>query len=74
MKTPMQELIEKITLKTRGDITFLLPSISNSDIEELLEKEKQHIMNAFIEANIQEDIVHKNKEYAEYYYNDLYGE
>jgi hypothetical protein len=74
MKTPMQELIEKITLKTRGGITFLLPSISNSDIEELLEKEKQHIMNAFIEANIQEDIVHKNKEYAEYYYNDLYGE
>ena len=67
MKTPMQELIEKITLKTRGDNTFLLPSISNSDIEELLEKEKQHIMNAFIEANIQEDIVHKNKEYAEYY-------
>ena len=42
--------------------------------ELMLSKEKEVIINAYVEANIQEGIVHKNKEYAEYYYDDLYGE
>ena len=41
MKTPMQELIDKITLKTVGGYTYLLPIISRLELDLLLEKEKE---------------------------------
>lgn len=72
MKTPVQELIETFEKLNTGiepsiDVQFVILLVKS-----VLEKEKQAIMNAFIEANILADIIHRNEEYAEYYYNDLY--
>ena len=74
MKTPIQELIETFEEMNTGFEPTIDVDFAISLMRSALEKEKQAIINAFIEANIQEDILHKNKEYAEYYYNDLYGE
>jgi len=72
MKTPIQELIEtleevNIGIEPSIDVQFVI-----SLVKSMLEKEKQAIINAFIEANILADIIHKNEEYAEHYYSDLY--
>ena len=72
MKTPIQELIEtfeemNIGIEPSIDVQFAISLIKSA-----LEKEKQAIMNAYIEANILEGIIHGTDEYAEHYYNDLY--
>ena len=72
MKTPIQELIEtfeemNIGIEPNIDVQFVILLIKSA-----LEKEKQAIMNAFMEANVLEGIIHKTDEYAEHYYNDLY--
>ena len=72
MKTPVQELIEtfeefNIGIEPSIDVRFVI-----SLIKSVLEKEKQAIMNAFMEADILAGIMHGTDEYAEHYYNDLY--
>jgi hypothetical protein len=72
MKTPIQELIEtfeevNIGIEPSIDVQYVILLVKS-----MLKKEKQAIMNAFIEANILSNIIHRNEEYAEHYYNDLY--
>ena len=47
MKTAIEELIEKITLKDTGSETFLMPTISNEVLNYLREKYKKQIKDAF---------------------------
>lgn len=44
MKTPMQELIEKISLKVVGEDLYLLPTINVKELEEIVIKEMQMII------------------------------
>ena len=72
MKTPIQELIEtfeemNIGIEPSIDVQYVISLIKSA-----LEKEKQAIMNAFMEADILAGIMHGTDEYAEHYYNDLY--
>jgi hypothetical protein len=72
MKTPIQELIEtfeevNIGIEPSIDVQFVILLVKS-----MLKKEKQAIMNDFIESNILSNIIHRNEEYAEHYYNDLY--
>ena len=41
MKTPMQEFLKQIILAKKEGSVYLLPAITDVQIEELLEKEKQ---------------------------------
>lgn len=73
MKTPMQELIELITLKENKEDgrVFLMPYITIAKLEAMLGKEKEVIMNAYIEAGANlSDII---KEAAEQYYNETFS-
>ena len=72
MKTPIQELIETFEEMNTGFEPTIDVNFAISLMRSALEKEKQAIMNAFIEANILSNIIHRNEEYAEHYYNDLY--
>jgi hypothetical protein len=44
-QTPIQELIESITLLDSKDHIVLIPTISKAEIESLLNKEKEFITN-----------------------------
>ena len=72
MKTPIQELIETFEGMNTGIEPTIDVQFAISLMRSALEKEKQAIMDAFIEANVIEGITSKNEEYAEHYYNDLY--
>ena len=74
MKTPIQELIETFEEVNTGFEPTIDVGLAISLMRSSLEKEKQAIMDAFIEANVIEGIIYKNEEYAEHYYNDLYDE
>jgi hypothetical protein len=68
MKTPLEELMYYMEQNQ-----YFIGNDLLAKYKELLEKEKEVIMNAFIEANVQEGrFTHLNKVYAEYYYNDLF--
>ena len=72
MKTPIQELIETCEKMNTGFEPTIDVNFAISLIRSALKKEKQAITIAFIEANILSNIIHRNEEYAEHYYNDLY--
>jgi len=72
MKTPIQELIETFEEMNTGFEPTIDVDFAISLMRSALEKEKQAIMNAFMEADILAGIIHGTDEYAEHYYNDLY--
>ena len=64
MKTAMQELIEHLR-----DNDYHVPIKVNLILEELLEKEKEQIMKAFLEGK-----VNHSKDWAIEYYNQTYNQ
>jgi|LakMenE18May11ns_1017448.scaffolds.fasta_scaffold7987651_1 hypothetical protein len=68
MKTSIQELIEKLSMKS-GDSFYALAFYhdNNEIIKEALEKEKEQIMNAFLQGK-----VNHSKDWAIEYYNQTY--
>jgi len=70
MKTAMQELIEKLSMKS-GDSFYALAFYHDNDeiIKEALEKEKEQIIDAY-EAAMERPI----ENYAESYYNMNYNQ
>ena len=70
MKTAMQELIEKLSMKS-GDSFYALAFYHDNDkiIKEALEKEKEQIVDAY-EAAMERPI----DNYAEAYYNMNYNQ
>jgi hypothetical protein len=72
MKTAMQELIEKLSMKS-GDSFYALAFYHDNDdiIKEALEKEKEQIVNAFNEPLW---ITGKPNIKAEEYYNQTYNQ
>jgi hypothetical protein len=71
MKTAMQELIEKLSMKS-GDSFYALAFYHDNDeiIKEALEKEKEQIMNAFSRGLGTE--LGLDWEDSEQYYNRIY--
>lgn len=70
MKTAMQELIELISLRKRENAIYLLPIIDNIDLQELLKKEKQQIIEAVKESSMHGESM--ASEQAERYYNQTF--
>jgi RecG-like helicase len=64
MKTPMQELIEE--LESIKDYKY--KELTIRLVKEKLEKEKEQIMNAFLQGK-----VNKSKDWAIEYYNQTYN-
>ena len=78
MKTPMEELIEKLSMKS-GDSFYALAFYHDNDkiIKESLEKEKEQIIEAYEDGkqNGIESITNINKYIiGEYYYNQTYNQ
>lgn len=73
MKTPMQELMDKVQsinerYEIKGDANWLMNEIIDL-IESSLEKEKQHIMKAYKDCH---DYMHIYGLDSEKYFNDEY--
>jgi hypothetical protein len=75
MKTPMQELLEKVQYYRNSETSLLVISRLNSlcvDILEMLNKERQVIENAFLDG-----YTHSPDdgfpEYARNYYNEIFN-
>ena len=71
MKTAMQELIEKLSMKS-GDSFYALAFYHDNDkiIKEAIEKEREQIINAHIEG---QPLYSCQSEKAEQYYNQTYN-
>jgi hypothetical protein len=72
MKTAMQELIEKLSMKS-GDSFYALAFYHDNDeiIKEALEKEKEQIMMAYNDGVV--NTVFNGKRKPEQYYNQTYN-
>jgi HEPN domain-containing protein len=71
MKTPIQEAIEKVQSLRQIDAVINPIGVIESILSNMLEKEKEVIMDAYIEASPNlEDII---KEAAEGYYNKTFN-
>ena len=71
MKTPMQEAIEKVQSLRQIDAVINPIGVIESILSSMLEKEKEVIMDAYIEASPNlEDII---KEAAVEYYNKTFN-
>jgi HEPN domain-containing protein len=71
MKTPIQEAIEKVQSLRQIDAVINPIGVIESILSNMLEKEKEVIMDAYIEASPNlEDII---KEAAEGYYNETFN-
>jgi hypothetical protein len=78
MKTAMQELIEKLSMKS-GDSFYALAFYHDNDeiIKEALEKEKEQIIDAYEDGkeNERESIINiYNYRIGEFYYNQTYNQ
>ena len=71
MKTPMQELLEWVRATLPMDLDT--PRLIEEKIESMLKKEKEQIVNAYIEGCFDNMLDEKtDKARAEDYYNETY--